>query len=489
MKAEDLRQLVSRRLGVQVRDKDTAKFQETLAARCRELRLPGLDSYAEFLQRRESESEWEHLATLLTTGETFFFRDKGQIELLRTCILPELIELRRAERKLRIWSAGCSSGEEPYSIAILLRELLAGQSNWQTFILATDIDAVALNKARAGLYTAWSFRKVEPELQRKYFDQRGQDWEIQQQLRDMVMFQTVNLITDEIPNAMVREMDLIVCRNVFIYFDREHVASIVKKFSATLRNGAYMLTGHGELQGQKLDPLERRVFSTSVAYRQNDSLSVDAPAAKPLVQVSRSATRHKPPSSDAQTRAFGSSNDGLAKHETPPEKTPADDLLDECQQLLLQGQHTSALQKAEQIVKDNSQDLRAHCLLAQTHADLSNHEKAMASCKRAMEIDPFATSPLYLLAHIAESEGRYQDAKSSLKKVIYLDPSHIAAQLDMAALLEREGDLDQARKTRLAVIEILKSARDDERIEFHGHLTAGQLAKQIKQAMSNGQRA
>ena len=117
----------------------------------------------------ERRKEWEQLATSLTTGETFFFRGKAHTELLRKQILPEVIKNRQEERSLRIWSAGCSSGEEAYSIAIMLDELLGPRNNWSLYLLGTDIDVDAINKARRGVYTDWSFRQNDPKIREKYF--------------------------------------------------------------------------------------------------------------------------------------------------------------------------------------------------------------------------------------------------------------------------------------------------------------------------------
>ena len=288
---ESIRRLISARLGIQVRDQDADKLRKTLSERCKLLRVSRLDDYIQLLQRKggTSDREWDELAALLTTGETFFFRDKGQMQLLASQILPELMALRQSERSLRVWSAGCSSGEEPYSVAMLLEKLLVGRAGWRIFLLATDIDGTALAKAQHGIFTPWSFRSVEPDVQRKYFHQHGENWEIDESIKNMVTFQAFNLRTDALP-SVAREVDLIICRNVFIYFDRDHVASIVEKFATSLRPGGYLLTGHGELQGQRLDRLETRVFSESVAYQRSDSNPNHAPAKTPLVPGSPAET-------------------------------------------------------------------------------------------------------------------------------------------------------------------------------------------------------
>jgi len=245
-----------------------------------------------------------------------------------------------------------------------------------------------------------------------------------------------------------------------------------------------LLTGHGELRGQTPDPLKARVFSESVAYQRSDLQARDGPTTKPFVSSRQTATWRARSPSDAGSRQ----RTGLPPASSAKQKTPetADDALDGVEQLLRQRHGTTALEKAEQFVRENPRNARAQFLLAQSHADLGDHGKALKSCLAAVDVDPFAAAPLYLLAHISEAEGRPEDAQSYLKKVIYLDPSHIAAHLDLAALFERDGDTIQARRVRLAVIDLLKSLPPDARIEFHGQLTAGQLTEQLEWAVTNG---
>ena len=155
---------------------------------------------------------------LLTNGETYFFRDHGQFDLLRLRLLPELIERRRDAKTLRLWSAGCSSGEEAYSLAMLLDMLLPKRDGWNILILGSDIDEAALAKARRGHYGQWSFRMAPPALKQRYFQRKGDEWMLDERIRSMVTFRTSNLIGETFPSAELRDMDLILCRNVFIYF-------------------------------------------------------------------------------------------------------------------------------------------------------------------------------------------------------------------------------------------------------------------------------
>ncbi|TAN58870.1 MAG: chemotaxis protein CheR, partial [Rhodospirillales bacterium] len=177
------------------------------------------------------------------SGETYFFRDQGQIDLLRLRLLPELIRRRQDTKQLSLWSAGCASGEEAYSLAMLVDMLLPERDGWDIKILGNDIDQTALAKARRGLYGQWSFRMVPPALHQRYFQQRGDRWVLDERIRRMVSFRALDLIEGPYPGGDLRDMDLILCRNVFIYFNPGAVKGVADKLSATLSEGGYLLTG------------------------------------------------------------------------------------------------------------------------------------------------------------------------------------------------------------------------------------------------------
>ncbi|MBF0538624.1 MAG: chemotaxis protein CheR, partial [Nitrospirae bacterium] len=196
---EHFKRLISLRIGLQV--EDLRLLQKTIAARVHSVGLVNLNQYYNLLEgdSRQSAAEWQHLVESLTTGESYFFRDRGQFEILRTHIFPELIKRREGQKTIRIWSAGCSTGEETYSIAIELFELLPQIRYFNTTIIGTDINPKAIERARRGIYNNWSFRMVEPEIRRRYFIKKNDAWQLDKQIRDMVTFQVGNLVRDVYP--------------------------------------------------------------------------------------------------------------------------------------------------------------------------------------------------------------------------------------------------------------------------------------------------
>ena len=209
-----------------------------------------MNEYYRLLQNSESsEVHFERLANALTISETHFFRDAGQVDALYSHVLPQIISRRRALRTLRIWSAGCASGEEPYSIAMLLRELLPDVDEWSITILGTDINTEAIERARQAVYSEWAFREERAKQWRpRYFRRRGNHYELTSVIWRMVTFSPINLVEDNYPSyeSNTTLMDLILCRNVMIYFTEPISRSIVDRFYNCLTYGGWLVVGHAE---------------------------------------------------------------------------------------------------------------------------------------------------------------------------------------------------------------------------------------------------
>ena len=213
--------------------------------------------------------EWRKLITLLTNTDSYFFRDVGQFEVLKKHILPEIINRTQNHKTIRICSAGCSSGEEPYSLAILIQEIIPDLQQWNIMIFGLDINPAALQKAKAGIYTSWSFRRPNIEIMQKYFLEIQNQYFLRRQIKQMVKFACLNLVKDPLPqtNYQLADIDLIICRNVFIYFDDVAVTKVLNKFHNTLKPLGYLMTGHNELFNQNLSQFEIKVFPESLVYQ------------------------------------------------------------------------------------------------------------------------------------------------------------------------------------------------------------------------------
>ncbi|MEW6493374.1 MAG: protein-glutamate O-methyltransferase CheR [Cyanobacteriota bacterium] len=273
--------LITKHTGLEIRERDRATLSEKIALRMKALKLDFPELYYQFLETTtpESHQEWQKLVILITNIESYFFRDKELFSLLRNHLIPELIERKRTNKTIRICSAGCSSGEEPYSLAILLKELIPDIEQWNVMILGIDINTVALQKAQSGIYTPWSFRQVEEEIKQRYFQGVNNQYHLDPFIKQMVKFQPINLVKDSYPrsNSELREIDLILCRNVFIYFESSAIAKVLGKFYHVLQPLGYLITGHAELYSQNLSQFQTKVFPEALVYQRYADNFADTP--------------------------------------------------------------------------------------------------------------------------------------------------------------------------------------------------------------------
>ena len=228
---------------------DGSKFllERRLSRRLEQHRLKNFEEYYHFLKYdRKREEELVVLIDNLTTNETYFFRESPQLRAFSDEILPELRRSLANRKVLRIWSAGCSTGEEPYTIAILLLESGDWWRDWQVEILGSDINQRVLHTARKGVYKKSAHRATSPEMLAKYFVQdEKSDYRIIDRVKELVSFSSVNLL-DPHKTSLISNMDVIFCRNVIIYFDRDAKKKVIESFYQKLREGGYLLLGHSE---------------------------------------------------------------------------------------------------------------------------------------------------------------------------------------------------------------------------------------------------
>jgi chemotaxis protein methyltransferase CheR len=240
-----LRDAIYARSGLFFADSSKYLLQKRLSPRARELNFDTFQKYFYFLQYDpRADAEFDHIFDLVTTNETYFFREPAQLAAFTEEIVPELLEKNRG-RKIRIWSAGCSSGEEPYTVAMLLDD--KGYYSRGSFeIFASDINQQVLAKARRGRYRENSFRATTPVIRDRYFskDPDG-SWRISDAIRNRVSFGRLNLY-DQSRVALLGLVDVIFCRNVIIYFDESAKRSVISSFHNRLGEGGYLLLGHSE---------------------------------------------------------------------------------------------------------------------------------------------------------------------------------------------------------------------------------------------------
>lgn len=249
LKAEEFnlfRKYIYEQVGISLSDQKTTLVKGRLNKRLNQLGLRSFREYYDYLIHDESGEELSFFVSAISTNVTSFFREAPQWKWLES-YLPALIASKK-EKKLRIWSAGCSSGEEPYTILMFLQHHLKDFEQWDIKILATDISSKVLSKAIKGEYDAKALQGLSPEMVRRAFDkvqsERGESYQITYALREKVMFRLYNLVTD--PFFFKNKFDMIFCRNVMIYFDDPTRHELIGRFTTLLPKGAPLFLGSSE---------------------------------------------------------------------------------------------------------------------------------------------------------------------------------------------------------------------------------------------------
>jgi chemotaxis protein methyltransferase CheR len=240
-----LRDSIYSRSGLWFSDSSKYLLQKRLSPRAVALNFDSFQKYYYFLQYDpRADAEFDQIFDVVTTNETYFFREPAQLGAFIEEIVPELLE-KKGGRKLRIWSAGCSSGEEVYTIAMLLNEKGYFERS-QIEIFGSDINQQVLAKARKAVYRENSFRATEPEIRDRYFERESDTtWRLRDFLRNRVSFGRLNLY-DDARVSLLGFLDIIFCRNVIIYFDDASKRAVVQNFYNRLLDGGYLLLGHSE---------------------------------------------------------------------------------------------------------------------------------------------------------------------------------------------------------------------------------------------------
>lgn len=488
--------LITLTLGIRIQPHHQNLLGERMMARVKTLGFASLHEYCQRLiatQQTPTSPEWQILIESLTITESYFFRDQGQCELLRNQILPELIKRKRqangvsGKPSLRLWSAGCSTGEEAYSLAMLIQELLPDYPSWDVLILATDINQPSIKFAQQGIYSDWSFRTLAPELKNRYFRQSRKGWEIEPSIRKMVSFQSGNLVRDHYPdcNQKIYDLDLILCRNVFIYFDAKAIALVLEKFYRSLAPGGFLLTGHTELHGQNLGKFQVRNLPNSVIYQHPliaESYLPAEPASKlnfPILRQAEKVSREI----SFQRRCHGVDDSSARKKSDVflmlELETIQQDLLTQAKQLLAQKAYAEVIRLTKQVIALDSGSFQAYCLMAEAYANLGLYSEANQTCQQAIQINPLAIEPYLILAKIAEEQRDLNAAKLFLRRIIYLCPTSAYAYFELGSLYEQEANQKQAQKTWRSLLEILKNLPPEQPIHSNQKMTVAELQVQV----------
>jgi len=493
----ELSAFVGSRLGLHFPRERWNDLERGACAASRECAFP--DDFERFIGRVLSsaltQNELETLASYLTVGETYFFREKSSLEVFEQQIVPELIRSRHASGgQLRIWSAGCASGEEPYSLAIVLSRIIADLKEWKITILATDLNTRSLHKASEGIYTNWSFRDTPQWVKNTYFKAApGGHWAISPDIKKMVTFSYLNLVEDAYPSLLsgTNAMDVILCRNVLMYFTPEAIKKVIHQFHRSLAAQSWLMVGPAETS----QTLFSEFTSVSVAgvtlYRKgatppqmvNASFSCP-PDEVPLgIRAAESAIQESGSTKASQLEV----SVPRADNHGPPDTPKAPLLYDQALELYQRGHYEDAVLTGIAIITQNANDARAMLLLARIYANQGNLTAAMIWCEKAIASDKMTACAHYLRATILQEQDLPEEAICSLRRAVYVDPRFTLGHFALGSLALRQGDLKESEKHFENVLLLLAGYGPEETVPESEGLSARRLREIV--TLQRSQRA
>jgi chemotaxis protein methyltransferase CheR len=427
-----------------------AELDTKVKGRMTALALRDYWSYLALLQHpQRGDAELDQLIELLTIGETYFFRHTEVFDSLRRDILPELLRTQRRSNRLRIWSAGCATGAEAYSLSILLRHSMATEfRDWDISIIGTDINRQYLSKAREGRFESWAFRCTPTALKESCFLRDGSSWGIRPEFKEDVTFQYHNLVRHAFPSIVhnLYAFDIILCRNVMIYFSDAINQRIAGSLQESLIDGGWLIVGHAEYKPDLFGTLESVQTKGAVLYRRK---ARSAPAVAPVPRPAYSDNappRVAPPGAPAATT-------DVARKRTVRADAPA-----------------TALSSTRRAIREEKELSRLRDL-----ADRGQIEDAATRCGDMLERG--ATNKTCFLYHamLAQQLGKLAVAERSLRHAIRIEPTYMLAYYYLGSILARQKKARDAEDAFQLVLRYLETCSHDQPIDDAEGITAAEL--------------
>jgi chemotaxis protein methyltransferase CheR len=391
---------------------------ELISQRLSVLRLRDCSAYAKFLAGGEAGGvEMDVLIAQLTIGETYFFRDEEQFAAIRDVILPDIMKRNQLSRQIRIWSAGCATGAEPYSLAILLEhELAPRMAGWKVGIHATDLNRNFLAQAAAGRFRPAALRSTSDEVKRKCFSKEGQIWTIHPRYKERISFHQMNLMESPFGTSFqaLTDFDLVLCRNVMIYFSPAVNRRLIGQFHESLGMGGWLVVGASEYNLDNLK-LFRTVNASGVWLFQKATFPLGPGQAAPEPAAPHAAAVREPPA-----KPF---SEPLP---APTQSVPVTEDVEGLRQLADRGEWQSAAAYGQRLLTENGLNAEIH----------------------------------FYHALILEKLGIADEPERSLRYAIYLDRNFALAHYHLGVALKRSGQIGAASRSFGNVLKVLASLPD-----------------------------
>lgn len=468
---ESPQDIVRRRFGLVIHDHQQAGFERTLDHLTRALGYSSRDAYLEALARVERGApEVEGLLSAITVGESYFFRDVAQLEFIERRWIPGVMARKRdGERTVRVWSAGCSRGQEIYTIAMLLERHLPGGQRWDLQLVGTDINREALDAAAAGRYSEWSLRATPAWARAQFFEQRGHEWLLTPRVRSMGKFEYFNLVADRSPWAPGggESFDLILCRNVFIYFDRDAVRSVMSRFARCLHPDGVLLLGPADIVAERCQGLELESWKRAQYYSPRHSDRAETRGQATTAPVARAV----PPCRVARP-GFEAGPGRFAQHTAPHGI--------EVEELLRDGAWEAAATEADSWIARHGEAAQMLERTARAKASLGRLDEAMVALERCLALEPLNRNAHFIHALVLMERGEPDAAEAALRRAVYVDNGFLEAHYHLGSLLLRQGRRNSGLKSLRNALAIAQRAEVDGSLELLPDVTFPELLETLR---------
>ena len=435
-------EVISARLGLHFPPERWDILWRNLTLASVEFGFANIEEFNRWLLANELKSqEIETLASFLTVSETYFWREPNVFSAITDVVLPEIVTTKKnGERRIRIWSAGCSTGEEPYSLAIAIHRSIPDLKEWKIEILATDVNPRSLHKAKTGIYTQWSFRNCPPWLKEKYFHPMGEGrHKILPGIRKMVHFANLNLSEEfhSLRTCSTQAMDIIFCRNVLMYFSDEWIRIISQNFHQSLQPDGWFVVSSCELSSEVFPQFNPVNFPGAVFYQKGNKgsnfykgtrptgFAFDASSGSvPVVHLPLEPWVYRvvpvpepPPVENLPVEPITITIHG-PKPAADPE--PGETVAEHVRMLANQGDLPQALSRCNEGIAANKLDIGLYFLRGSILQEMEDAEAAIASIKQAIYLDPDFVMGHFVLGNIYVRQGNPKNAKRYFKNVVEL---------------------------------------------------------------------
>jgi len=523
---------------------EESRSQSLHLALWQRLQHRGYDSYREYYHllkfHPEGRLEIRELLDLITIGETYFFRNKAQFDVLMRFVLPEIVQrkLDSRDKRIRVWSAGCSGGDETYSIAMAMMEVVPSYQEWRISILGTDINRNALACAKEAIYGEKHIAHLPKEYLGKYLKAGGSTYRLNAKVQELTQFEYHNLAKDPFINERMQDVDILFCRNVIIYFDGQTTQRVIENFHNCLAQDGYLFLGHSETLWQITDKLERVEFPQTFIYKKRLSPAQED-AMKPFIAVPEIAigdltlsaapipalyedglgpafeaegknwcsgsTLSDPPPSGWGVEGWSSVKEtdiekgfsqqeltsGLQEElepledlERPPDvKEKVKSTYKEATLGLEQMKDQTALSSPHRMIGQGKNHIRTYLTRATVLANEARYKEATDILGKIIEVDNLSVEAYYLLGVLSYKSSNLNEAETQFRKVIYVDPDSVIAYFNLGNMYLYQRKFREAAREFRNAIRLLEKRPKDEQVRFCEDFTVEFLLRACRNSL------